>query len=173
MIELSNERVEQMLHNETLKTEELATILRGIYCRYVRLYEKFFADIDALNDDVIADLKKYQEETRSLMKYYRMDIPQDVCKALNEFDSKYNSVLLGPDWHENLFESYSKFCAENEDEEKSGKRLKAEFSEQVLIAFYEAMDSVFRVGFGTGSKTVENVVSGLTNFFFGGKKEKD
>ena len=54
MIELSIERVDQILHQETPKKEELATILRGIYTRYMCLYEKYFADIDALNDDTIA-----------------------------------------------------------------------------------------------------------------------
>ena len=39
MIELSNERVEQILHEETVKKEESGTILRSIYIRYVRLYE--------------------------------------------------------------------------------------------------------------------------------------
>ena len=67
MVELSNERVEQILHKETHKTEELKTILRGVYTRYMRLFEKYFADIDALNDDEIAGLKQYHEETRSLI----------------------------------------------------------------------------------------------------------
>lgn len=54
MIKLSNERIEQILHEETVKKEKSATILRGIYNRYMRLYEDYFADIDALNDDKIA-----------------------------------------------------------------------------------------------------------------------
>ena len=33
-IELSNERIEEILHKETGKTEELTTILRGIYQIY-------------------------------------------------------------------------------------------------------------------------------------------
>ena len=53
MVELSRERIEQMLQEETAKKEELANILRGIYTRYMRLYEKYLADIDALNDDEI------------------------------------------------------------------------------------------------------------------------
>ena len=65
MIELSNERIEEILHKETGKTEELTTILRGIYIRYMRLYERYYADIDALNDDVIAELKNYLEETKA------------------------------------------------------------------------------------------------------------
>ena len=36
MVELSNERVDQILHEETHKTEELITILRGVYIRFFR-----------------------------------------------------------------------------------------------------------------------------------------
>lgn len=171
MIELSTERVEQILHNETQKTEELTTILRGIYTRYMYMYERYFADIDALNDDVIAELKKYNEETRSLVKYYYMDIPKDTCKAINAFDQEYNAVLLGADWHRRLFECYDEFYEENISTYKNEKRLKAEFSKQVLVFFYETMDSIFREGFGTGSKTVEKVVGGLASLLFGQKKE--
>ena len=57
MVELSNERIEQILHEETKKTEALPTILRGIYSRYMNLYEQYFADIDALNDDQIAEFQ--------------------------------------------------------------------------------------------------------------------
>ena len=69
MLELSNERVGQILHQETLQTEELPTILRAIYTRYMRLYEKIYADIEALNDAEIARLREYHEETKSLVKY--------------------------------------------------------------------------------------------------------
>ena len=55
MIELNNERMEQILHDETAKTEDLTTILRGIYTRYMILYERYFAGFDALNDDKIAE----------------------------------------------------------------------------------------------------------------------
>ena len=51
MVELSNERVDLILHEETFKTEELITILRGIYIRYMRLFERYFDDIDTLNDE--------------------------------------------------------------------------------------------------------------------------
>ena len=170
MIELSNERVEQILHKETQKTEELPTILRGVYTRYMRLYEKYFADIDALNDDEIAEQKKYHEETKSLMKYYYMDIPQDVSAALSLFDNEYTSKLLGSGWHEFLYDSYKEFKAEIKNSNKSEERLKAEFAEQKLTAFYEAMDSVFRDAFGTGSKTVEKAVSGIASLLFGENK---
>lgn len=135
MIELSNERIEQILHKETQKTEELATILRGVYTRYMRLYEGFFADIDALNDDKIAELKKYHEETISLLKYYYMDIPHDICMALIEFDDKYSAKLLGPDWHKYLFDSYEDFKSENRSDNKSKDSLKTKFTEQNLKAF--------------------------------------
>lgn len=170
MFELSVERVDQILHQETPKKEELATILRGIYTRYMRMYEKYFADIDALDDDVIADLKKHNEETKDLIKYYYMDIPHDLCKEIIDFDKEYNAKLLGTDWRKTLFDSYSEFCAENECEDKSAKCLKAEFSEQVLSAFYEAMDYIFRDGFGTGSKYAEQMSSGLAELLFGEKK---
>ena len=39
MVELNNERIDEILHKETVKTEEQATILRAIYTRYMRLYE--------------------------------------------------------------------------------------------------------------------------------------
>ena len=171
MLELSNERVECILEKETQKTESAITILRAIYTRYMYLYEKYFADIDALNNDKIAELKKYHEETLSLVKYYYMDIPQDVCRALDEFEEKYSDLLLGPSWHLYLFKSYDDFRNENRNKNISEKDIKAEFSKRALKAFYESMDYVFREGFGTGSKTVENVVSGISSLLFG-KKEK-
>ena len=171
MIELNKERLEKILREETAQKEELQTILRSVYTRYMRLYEKYFADIDALNNDKIAELKKYHEETLSLVKYYYMDIPQDVCRALDEFEEKYSDLLLGPSWHLHLFRSYDDFRNENRNKNISEKDIKAEFSKRALKAFYESMDYVFREGFGTGSKTVENVVSGISSLLFG-KKEK-
>ena len=167
MVELSNERIEQILHGETAKKEELATILRGIYTRYMRLYEKYFADIDALNNDKIAELRKYHEETVSLVRYYYMDIPQDTCEKINEFEEKYSSCLLGPDWHEYLFRSYQEFRQKSDAKDK-----KAEFSKKTLSAFYDTMDYVFREGFGTGSQTIKDVVSGITGLLFGKEEKK-
>ena len=174
MIELSNERLDQILHKETVKKEELGTILRSIYARYMRLYEKYFADIDALNDDMIAELKKYHEETGSLVKYYYMDIPLDICHDLREFEEKYSANLLGPEWHKYLFDTYEEFKEKikkkNKNEEKSEEDLKAEFSKQALTAFYDAMGYVLRDGFGTGSQTASKVISGLTGLLFGKEK---
>ena len=93
MVELSRKRVEQILHEETLKTEELATILRGIYTRYMRLYERYFADIDALNDEKIAELREYHGETKSLVNYYYRDIPLDICMGIDEFEEKMDELL--------------------------------------------------------------------------------
>ena len=73
MVEFSKERIEQILYEETMKKAEPETILRSIYTRYMLLYEKYFADIFALDDDKIAELKKYHEETRSLIKYTYME----------------------------------------------------------------------------------------------------
>ncbi len=167
MVELSKERIEQILYEETAKKEELDTILRSIYTRYMRLYEKYFADIDALNDDVIAELRNYHEETKSLARHYYMDIPQDICTGLREFENKYSANLLGPEWHKYLFDSYKSFKEENRSRNKSKEHLKAEFAKQTMTAFYEAMDYIFREGFGTGSQTAKDVISGITGLLFG------
>ena len=170
MIELSPERVEKILYEETVKDEKIQTILRSIYIRYMLLYEKYFEDIDALNDEKIAELRKYHEETRSLIKYYYMDIPQDICTALNEFENKYDDNLLGSEWHNVLFDSYKKFREKNTNTNKSEKSLKEEFTKQTLAAFYGAMDYVFREGFGTGSTAAQSIVSGITGLLFGKEK---
>lgn len=168
MIELSNERLEQIVYKETPKTEVLSTILRSVYLRYMRLYEKIFADIDALNDDVIAELKQYHEETHSLVKVFYMDIPADTCWQIENFDETYTSKLLEGDWHKILSDGYKEFKDDDENRNKSEECLKAAFSKACLDAFYNKMEEVFRVGFGTQSKTRENFVSGLSNLLFGG-----
>lgn len=165
MMELSNERVESILKEETLKTTELATILRAVYTRYMRLYEKYFADIDALNDEKIAEFRQYQEETNSLVKYYYMDIPEDVCTDLNDFDKKYGDKLLGPDWHKNLFDTYKEFRGKNWD--KSDEWVRAEFKKQVMEGFYHEMGGIFRQGLGTNSKTHEGIWKGISGLLFG------
>ena len=165
MVELSNERVDQILHEETHKTEELITILRGIYIRYMRLYERYFADIDALNDDRIAELYKFHEETKSLIKYYYMDIPLDICTALIEFDKQYSAKLLGTHWRRYIFDSFNEFKSDNGD--KSEKCLKADFEDKILTAFYETMDYILRDGFGTGSESAKEIKDGLADLLFG------
>ncbi len=167
MVELSNERIEQILHEETTKKEETETILRSIYTRYMRLYEKYFADIEALNDDEIAGLKNYHEETRSLIKYFYMDIPQDICTGIKEFENKYSANLLGSEWHEYLFGSYEEFREKSRIKDKSEEYIKAEFTKQALSDFYDAMDCIFREGFGTDSQTAKSFVSGITGLLFG------
>ena len=166
MIELSKERLEQILREETAQKEELQTILRSVYTRYMRLYEKYFADIDALNDEKIAELRAYHEETGSLVKHFYLDIPLDVCAALDEFEDKYSAKLLGPGWHEYLSESFGDFKEKNWNSEKSESELKAEFKKQILSAFYGAMDYIFREDFGTDSQTSKKVFSGLTELLF-------
>ena len=166
MVELSKERVETILKEETQKTTELATVLRAIYTRYMNLYEKYFADIDALNNDKIAEMNRYHEETMSLVKYYYMDIPHDVCIDIKEFDEKYGSKLLGPSWHKYLFDYFEDFQDKNWD--KSEEWVKKEFKKQTMDAFYEAMGDVFRQGFGTESKTHQSIVSGISSLLFGG-----
>lgn len=172
MAELSFERIEKILHEETAKKEEMTTILRSVYTRYRHLYQEYFADIDALNDDKIAELRKYNEETQELIKVYYLDIPQDTCTGIEVFEEEYSSKLLGPEWHEYLFSAYEDFKEESADIRKSEAELKAEFAKQALDGFYEAMDSALREGFGTKSKGAENVISGIAGLLFGKGKEK-
>ena len=167
MVELSTERVDEILHKETQRTEEPATILRSIYTRYMHLYETYLADIDALNDEKIAELKTYHEETESLVKYYYMDIPQDIYISLKAFDDRQITKQLGPDWHEHLLHSYQQFKDVYVGEDKTEEWLKEKFTEKELTDFYEAMDDVFREGFGTGSKATESFCTRLRHLIFG------
>ncbi len=167
MVELSAERIEQILHKETAKKEELPLILRGIYTRYMRLFERYFADIDALNDEKIAELKKYHEETGSLVRHYYMDIPMDVCMGIKEFENRYVANLLGPEWHGYLFDSYEDFREDNWHGNESEKALKAAFTRERLEAFYEIMDYIFRDDFGTGSQAAKDAVSRITGMLLG------
>ena len=79
----------------------------------------------------------------SLVKYYYMDIPLDICAGIKEFENTYSANLLGPDWHEYLFDSYENFRENSRSKNKGEEYLKAEFSKQALAAFYEAMGSKF------------------------------
>jgi hypothetical protein len=168
MIELSVERINKILHEETAQREELSMIVRGIYTRYMRMYEEYFADIDALNDDKIAAFKKQNEETKSLMKYYYLDIPLDVFEELMEFDHEYNDKLLGPDWHTFLFERYKEF--KEQSMSKNDKALKAEFAKEALAGFYESMDDLFRDCLGTNSQTAKETANGIWDLLFGNDK---
>ena len=170
MIELSKERVEQILNEETVKKEDSDKILRSLYIRYMCLYEKYYADIDALDDDKIAELREYHEETRSLVKYYYMDIPLDICKGIEEFENTYSSNLFGKEWHKYLFDRYKKFKEENKDKNKSEEWLKTEFSRQDLAAFYDAMNFVFRESFGTESQTAKGLAGMIKEMLFGKEK---
>ncbi len=170
MIELSKERIEQILHEETVKKEETNTILRGVYTRYMRLYEKYFADIDALDDETVAALSRYHQETQSLVKYYYMDMPQDVCKCLAVFDDEYSAKLLGSEWRQYLSDIYKSFKDKHKNKIKNKESMKAAFAKQTLDAFYNVMDYVFRDGFGTGSQTVNSTVSEITKLLFGKEK---
>ena len=173
MLELSKERVEEMLHEETVKKEEASTIIRAIYNRYRHLYEEYFADIDVLNNDKIANFRRYNEETISLVKYYYIDLPQDVCSEIYEFEEKVSSLLLGSDWHAHLFNAYEDFKEENEEWNKGEEYYKAKFSKEMMNAFYDKMGEIFRQGVGTESKHMSNVISGIGSLLFGGKKDRD
>ena len=170
MIELSHETIERILEKETAKKAELGTILRSIYTRYMRLYEKYFADIDALTNETVAELRSYHEETMSLLKYYYLDIPVDICDKIETFEEKYNEGLIGLDWHKCLYEKYDEFAEKYENRNKSEKTLKAEFQKASLDSFYDSMGYIFRAGLGTESQTTKNVLSGLSELIFGGGK---
>ncbi|SEA05253.1 hypothetical protein SAMN05216349_10453 [Oribacterium sp. KHPX15] len=164
MVELTTGRINQILHEETAGKEDLATILRGIYTRYMHLYEEYFSDIDSLNDDKIAELKKYNEETISLAKHYYLDIPLDVCEDLLDFEKEYGVNLLGPDWHKYLYDAYKEFT-EYHDGKNKDENMKA-FRAHALENFYESMDSIFRESFGTDSKNAEGAMSVIKSLFF-------
>jgi len=172
MVELSNERVEQIFKEETKKTEAVTTILRGIYARYMHLYENYFSDIEALNDDKIGEFKKYHEETLSLIKYYYMDIPQDICEKINMFEEQVSEKqLLEREWKRNLYYIYDEFKKQCEEWNKSEDYYKAEFSKAMMKEFYKAMEEIFRDGFGTTSETAKNIWSGVTGLLFGKSKD--
>jgi len=168
MVELTTGRINQILHEETAGKEDLPTILRSIYTRYMHLYEEYFSNIDALNDDKIAELKKYNEETISLTKHYYLDIPQDVCEDLLDFEKEYGVNLLGPNWHEYVFDAYKEF-EENHEDNNKGEIMKM-FREHALEYFYESMDSIFRESFGTESKNTENAISVIKGLLFDNDK---
>ena len=170
MIELTKERIEQLLHEEVAKKEELNTILRGVFTRYMHMYERYFADIDALNDDTVASLRAYHEETKSLVKYYYMDIPLDTCKCLETYDNDCIAKLLGPDWQKNLSDACDDFKKHYTGELRSRDDLRAAFAKQSLGNFYDAMDLAFRDAFGTGSKTADSAVNELSGLLFGDEK---
>ena len=167
MVELSNEKIDRILHKETAKSEELKTILRSIYTRYMHLFEKYYADINALDDDGIAELKKYHEETLSLVKYYYMDIPLDICAGIKEFENKYTACMLGPEWHKYLSDIYEDFKEDRCYANGSEEYYKAAFTREALDTFYETMDYILRDGFGTDSQTYNNIAGRITGLLFG------
>ena len=169
MIELSKERIEQILYEETAKKEELETILRSIYTRYMRLYERYFADIDALDDNKIAELGRYREETESLLKHYYMDIPGDICYKIEIFENEYGANLFGPGWQRYLLGKLEEFT-ENRDERENEEYIKAEFAKECRKDFYSEMNYIFREGFKTESQTDEKVMDGFTSLIFGESK---
>lgn len=169
MMKLSNERIQQILHQETPQKEELGTILRAIYIRYMNLFEKYLddVDVDGLNDKKIAEMRQYHEETRSLTRYYYMDIPQDICLGIKEFESRFSDNLLGAEWQKYLQDSFKEFKKESHKNDCSEEYLKKQFVEQNRIDFYEAIGYVFRDGFGTDSRSAKNMADGISGLLFG------
>jgi hypothetical protein len=172
MLELSKERIEKILHEESPAKEDQDVILRAIYNRYMDLYERYFADIDALNDEKIAEFRAYHEETKSLFKYYYVDIPLDVCDGLRKFYKESDCKFLGPKWHNELTELYDDFKNTNTDITISDEELKKKFSEKTLGDFYKSMDYIFRDSFGTESEADKVQVSWFRRIFFGEKEKK-
>ena len=148
MVKLSNERIEEILHVETKQTEELPVILRSIYARYMNLYEDYFSAPDELNDDKIAAFRKYHEETISLIKYYYMDIPQDICSAIRDFEEKSSDKLLGREWERVLYDAYEEFKEESDEWDMSEDYYKAAFkkirAEGILCGHGKNIQSRFR-----------------------------
>ena len=172
MVELSNERIDKIMHEETLKTEDLKTLLRAIYTRYMHLFERYFADIDKLNDKKIAEFRKYHEETKSLMKYYYVDIPHDVFLYLSDYDERYVDKLLGTGWKDYLTENFNKFKKNKTKDSDDEKSIKAKFADHCLDDFYESMDDAFRDSFGSHSKTAEGFRGFITTMIFGENNNK-
>ena len=57
------------------------------------LYENYFTDIDALDDGKIAEMNKYNRETKELIKYFYLDIPMDTNLALEYFYEDMDSIF--------------------------------------------------------------------------------
>ena len=169
MVELSNERIEQMLHDETKKTEALPTLLRCIYTRYMHLFELYFENMETLNDDKIAEFQNYHAETQALIRYYYMDIPEDVCSGICEFEEKCTGNLLGREWKKYLYDAYDKFKNENSEWDMSENYYMAKFKKETVKGFYEAMENIFRSGFGTESETEKKTLNGISGLLFCGK----
>ena len=131
------------------------------------MYEKYFSDIDALNNDTISELRKYNEETKSLVRYYYLDIPQDIFDGIKEIESRSVANLLGPKWRKYLSDNFAAFKEEHDDEYRSEKSMKAAFAEQALKDFYDTMNFVFREGFGTDSQSAKDFSNGLSGLLFG------
>lgn len=172
MVELSKERIEQILHEETKKTEALPTILRAIYTRHMNLYEKYAANLFTLTNEQINEFRKQHEETKSLYKYYLLDIPQDICTGIETFEEAAGDHLLGPEWKKNIYDAYDEFKEKSTEWDQSEEYYKKEFQKAFLKGFYDAMEHIFRDGFGTASQSAKDVLDGISGLFFGGGKEK-
>jgi len=94
---------------------------------------------------------------------------QSLCLALDEFDNEYTEKFLGDKWQEHLKSSYEEYQKLNNKEDID---CKTGFSEQKLKDFYYAMNTVFRAGFGTESKSAEKMRKGLLGLLFGEIDEK-
>jgi hypothetical protein len=98
-----------------------------------------------------------------------MDIPQDICHEIHEFEEKVSDKLLGRDWKTHLYDIYEEYKAKNKDWNKKEEDYKAEFPKAAIDAFYEAMESIFRDAFGTNSATAKEFIEGVGGLLFGKK----
>ncbi len=168
MIQISNERAEQIIQEETKKTQPLPQLLRAIYTRYMNLYEDYIANIYDLTSEKIAAYKKQNDETIALVRYYYMDIPQDVCAGILVFEEKVGEKLLGPEWKTNLYDAYDEFKDNCNEWDMTEDYYKGAFKKYALKEFYEVMENIFRDGFGSESESSKNIFSGIKSLIFGG-----
>ena len=82
---------------------------------------------------------------------------------------RIEQLLHEPEWQKSLSGRYKEFKEKNENQKKGEEALKADFTKQSLSDFYEAMDYVFREGFGTGSKAAKGFLDTIK--LFGGEKQ--
>lgn len=168
MIQLSNERAEQIIQEETKKTQPLPQLLRAIYTRYMNLYEDYIANMFDLTSEKVAEYKKQNDETICLVRYYFMDIPQDVCEGIFDFEEKVGDKLLGPEWKTNLYDAYEEFKDKSDEWDMTEDYYKGAFKKYALKEFYEVMENIFRDGFSTHSERAKNIFSGIKSLIFGG-----
>ena len=167
MVELSPERIEEILHKETVKEEDPKTVMRAVYNRYRCVFEQYIDQIFEMNQSKIDEFNKYHQETNSLIKYYFVDIPMDTCAALAKFEHDVMDYMLGPDWQRVILNGFEEFKRKNKNKYRlaNEETWRKKFKEELLSMFYVSMESAFRVSFESGSKAAEGLMDGLSAIF--------